>query len=92
MCTKQGITFLHCQSIIRSLLYFIDDGISIPCEYTSYLAPLQSSKLYNEVRSSKDKDKPPEVCRVVSPDCIFSLDFYIIWLDRIFKKSTLIFL
>ncbi|XP_053402649.1 protein arginine N-methyltransferase 5-like [Mercenaria mercenaria] len=37
-----------------------DDGISIPCEYTSYLAPLQSSKLYNEVRSSKDKDKPPE--------------------------------
>ncbi|KAL4219133.1 Protein arginine N-methyltransferase 5 [Mactra antiquata] len=37
-----------------------DDGISIPCEYTSYLAPLQSSKLYNEVRASKDKDKPPE--------------------------------
>ncbi|XP_052284761.1 protein arginine N-methyltransferase 5-like isoform X2 [Dreissena polymorpha] len=37
-----------------------DDGISIPCEYTSYLAPLQSSKLYNEVRASKDRDKPAE--------------------------------
>ncbi|XP_052816495.1 protein arginine N-methyltransferase 5-like isoform X2 [Mya arenaria] len=37
-----------------------EDGISIPCEYTSYLAPLQSSKLYNEVRTTKDKDKPLE--------------------------------
>ncbi|CAI9715887.1 protein arginine N-methyltransferase 5-like [Octopus vulgaris] len=37
-----------------------DDGISIPKEYTSYLAPLQSAKLYNEVRLSKDKDKSPE--------------------------------
>lgn len=37
-----------------------DDGISIPCEYTSYLAPLQSSKLYNEVRASRDKDKSSE--------------------------------
>lgn len=41
--------------------YLKDDGISIPEKYTSYLAPLQSSKLYNEVRSSKqDKGKPPE--------------------------------
>ncbi|XP_056010372.1 protein arginine N-methyltransferase 5-like isoform X2 [Ostrea edulis] len=31
-----------------------DDGISIPCEYTSYLSPLQSEKLYNEVRACKD--------------------------------------
>ncbi|ESO87913.1 hypothetical protein LOTGIDRAFT_194048 [Lottia gigantea] len=36
-----------------------DDGISIPCEYTSYLAPLQSPKLYNEVRASKEKDQLP---------------------------------
>ena len=40
---------------------FPDDGVSIPCEYTSYLAPLQSSKLYNEVRATKDKDKSIEV-------------------------------
>lgn len=38
-----------------------EDGVSIPCEYTSYLAPLQSSKLYNEVRATKEKDKPLEM-------------------------------
>ncbi|KAL5020885.1 hypothetical protein ScPMuIL_000040 [Solemya velum] len=37
-----------------------DDGVSIPSEYTSYLAPLQSAKLYNEVRACKEKDKPVE--------------------------------
>ena len=41
--------------------WFSDDGVSIPCEYTSYLAPLQSSKLYNEVRATREKDKPLEV-------------------------------
>ena len=34
-----------------------DDGISIPSSYTSYLSPLQSSKLYNEIRHSREKDK-----------------------------------
>ncbi|KAL3859783.1 hypothetical protein ACJMK2_009977 [Sinanodonta woodiana] len=37
-----------------------EDGISIPSEYTSYLAPLQSAKLYNEVRSCKEREKPLE--------------------------------
>jgi protein arginine N-methyltransferase 5 len=32
----------------------IANGISIPSSYTSYLAPLSSSKLYNEARASKD--------------------------------------
>ncbi|KAG8233089.1 hypothetical protein J437_LFUL013089 [Ladona fulva] len=36
-----------------------DDGVSIPASYTSYLCPLQSSKLYNEVRLCKEKDKHP---------------------------------
>jgi len=39
------------------LSVFADDGISIPCSYTSYLCPVQSSKLYNEVRLCKEKDK-----------------------------------
>ncbi|XP_043248330.1 protein arginine N-methyltransferase 5 [Colletes gigas] len=34
-----------------------DDGISIPSSYTSYISPVQSSKLYNEVKLCKDKDK-----------------------------------
>ncbi|TFJ82032.1 hypothetical protein NSK_006700 [Nannochloropsis salina CCMP1776] len=35
---------------------FLKDGsgISIPCQYTSYLAPISSSKLWNEVHSYKD--------------------------------------
>nr|XP_012138569.1 PREDICTED: protein arginine N-methyltransferase 5 isoform X2 [Megachile rotundata] len=36
-----------------------ETGISIPCSYTSYIAPVQSSKLYNEVRHCSDKDKHP---------------------------------
>lgn len=37
-----------------------DDGISIPCQYSSYIAPLSSSKLWNEVRSCRDQNKPVE--------------------------------
>lgn len=37
-----------------------DDGISIPSEYTSYMAPLQSAKLYSEFRVTKDRDKAPD--------------------------------
>ncbi|CAL1544868.1 unnamed protein product [Lymnaea stagnalis] len=41
--------------------YLKEDGISIPEKYTSYLAPVMSSKLYNEVRASKaERGKPPE--------------------------------
>ncbi|MGH0128756.1 UNVERIFIED_CONTAM: hypothetical protein FKN15_044108 [Acipenser sinensis] len=36
------------------------DGVSIPCDYTSYLAPISSSKLYNEVRMCREKDRDPE--------------------------------
>jgi protein arginine N-methyltransferase 5 len=35
-------------------------GISIPASYTSYIGPLQSSKLYNEVRNCKDEMKGPQ--------------------------------
>lgn len=34
------------RSYVRS-----EDGISIPCEYTSYVAPIMSSKLWNEVKA-----------------------------------------
>lgn len=43
-----------------------DDGVSIPCSYTSYLAPLSSSKLYNEVRGCRERDKDPE-CHFETP-------------------------
>lgn len=41
------------------LKFLRDDGINIPQSYTSYIAPIQSSKLYNEVRQLRDKDKHP---------------------------------
>jgi len=34
-------------------------GISIPYSYTSFIGPLQSSKLWNEVRNCKDETKHP---------------------------------
>ena len=34
--------------------YLRPGGISIPCDYTSYLAPLSSAKLWNEVKAFKD--------------------------------------
>lgn len=37
-----------------ALTTLLDDGISIPCSYTSYIAPLASSKLHNEVKAWKD--------------------------------------
>ncbi|KAJ1523643.1 hypothetical protein ONE63_001486 [Megalurothrips usitatus] len=39
--------------------FLCDDGISIPSQYTSFICPIQSSKLYNEVRLSKEHDKHP---------------------------------
>uniref|UniRef100_A0A1B6CEQ6 Protein arginine N-methyltransferase n=1 Tax=Clastoptera arizonana TaxID=38151 RepID=A0A1B6CEQ6_9HEMI len=36
-----------------------EDGISIPCTYTSYLSPIHSPKLHTEARNFRDKDKPP---------------------------------
>ncbi|XP_068423602.1 protein arginine N-methyltransferase 5 [Clinocottus analis] len=43
-----------------------DDGVSIPSSYTSFLAPLSSSKLYNEVRGCRERDKDPE-CHFETP-------------------------
>uniref|UniRef100_A0A8D0L0X2 Protein arginine N-methyltransferase 5 n=1 Tax=Sphenodon punctatus TaxID=8508 RepID=A0A8D0L0X2_SPHPU len=37
-----------------------EGGVSIPGEYTSFLAPISSSKLYNEVRACREKDRDPE--------------------------------
>ena len=42
-----------------------DDGISIPREYTSFLAPLSSSKLWNETRACKEVGKIPEVSKSI---------------------------
>ena len=50
ICFSVSITPLY-------VLLGVDDGISIPYSYTSHLSPLQSPKLYNEIRNCREKDK-----------------------------------
>ena len=38
----------------RLIVPDLADGISIPSSYTAYIAPISSSKLYNETRAGKD--------------------------------------
>lgn len=60
---------LHLKSLFpfpRLVTSLSDGGVSIPCSYTSYLAPLSSSKLYNEVRGCRERDKDPE-CHFETP-------------------------
>ena len=47
--------------VVVVLLLFSDDGISIPCEYTSFLAPISAPKLHYEVSQSNDSGKGPLV-------------------------------
>ena len=47
-----------------SISITIADGISIPASYTAYIAPISSSKLYNEAHAAKD-EKGPETPYVV---------------------------
>ncbi|XP_043200596.1 protein arginine N-methyltransferase 5-like [Amphibalanus amphitrite] len=56
--------------------YLKDDGISIPQNYTSFLHPVQSPKLYNDVRSCREKDKP-----AVSP---FEMP-YVVYLQNVLR-------
>lgn len=55
-----------CFTSLDQLVFLLDDGVSIPCSYTSFLAPLSSSKLYNEVRGCRERDKDPE-CHFETP-------------------------
>ncbi len=49
--------WLYCAPCILLIYPFVVDianGISIPSSYSAHLAPLSSSKLYNEARAGKD--------------------------------------
>jgi protein arginine N-methyltransferase 5 len=48
--------FVPCHHLVLALtIQFSETGISIPSSYTAHLAPLSSSKLYNEARLTKDE-------------------------------------
>ncbi|XP_014261585.1 protein arginine N-methyltransferase 5 [Cimex lectularius] len=54
-----------------------DDGISIPCKYTSYLCPTQSSKLFNEARATNTGDKP-QIAKFEMPYVVYQVNTYTI--------------
>ena len=45
----------------KTRFYFTDDGISIPCKYTSYVAPMMSMKLHTEAGLCREPGKLSEV-------------------------------
>lgn len=60
-CLDGGTRFLKGKAKIHSVVCSVDnqtiipaDGISIPASYTAHIAPLSSSRLFNETRTSKD--------------------------------------
>ncbi|XP_022905045.2 protein arginine N-methyltransferase 5 [Onthophagus taurus] len=50
-------------------------GISIPQSYTSYLAPFQSTKIFNEIRSNKPDDKTIETI-YETPYVVHMVNYY----------------
>lgn len=50
-------------------------GFSIPQSYTSFLAPLQSTKLYNEIKAARMVDKTLESC-YETPYVVHLVNFY----------------
>lgn len=57
----KGIELLITEKLFSQLkltnnLLFSVGGISIPKSYTSYICPVQTSKIYNEVRNMEEKE------------------------------------
>lgn len=52
-----------------------EDGISIPVSYTSYIAPIQSTKIYNEIHSNRPADKTILSC-FETPYVVHMVNFY----------------
>jgi len=67
-------------NILFNCKYLIETGISIPSDYTSYITPISSTKLYNSVSSYKDiihfetsyVVKFNKVCEISEPKPIWS--------------------
>ena len=51
----KGRCVVTCHRLFFLTIELSETGISIPSSYTAHLAPLSSSKLYNEARLTKDE-------------------------------------
>lgn len=49
---------------IRSKLYFLEGGISIPQQYNSYLAPVSTTKLWHSLGSDLSSKETPYVVKL----------------------------
>lgn len=56
-------------SSISSMNCFLEDGISIPYSYTSYLCPIQSPKIFSELLYNRDANKPHYVRKCFDEQC-----------------------
>ncbi|KAG1667595.1 Protein arginine N-methyltransferase 5 [Nymphon striatum] len=65
-----GDNELSPECLEKAEFFLKDDGISIPSSYTSFLCPIQSAKLYNEVKKCKDKEKN-QYANVETPYVVF---------------------
>lgn len=77
-----------------------EDGISIPYRYRSFVAPVQSYKLYSEVKRCKEYEHPYEApyvvllnnhCRIQEEEFLFEFTHPnksgLVWNFFTFKKS-----
>lgn len=64
-----------------------DTGISIPQSYTSFLAPLQSSKIFNEIKASRTHDKTLENV-FETPYIVHLANYYQIAPSQVRRPST----
>ena len=54
------VLFMYGTCIMISIYvvhYFLGDGVSIPLQYSSYLAPLSAPKLYSSIEDCRERDK-----------------------------------
>lgn len=58
------------------------NGICIPASYTSFLAPLQCTKIYNEIRTSRPADKSLESC-YETPYVVHLVNYYQIAVSQV---------
>ena len=67
--------------------YFKDDGISIPCKYTSYVAPMMSMKLHTETGMCREPGKLPEVTLYLLKGRLFSFSRHLTFCSHRLLRS-----
>ena len=70
---------------IFSQIFFLENGISIPYSYTSFICPIQSPRIYSELLYNRDANKP----HYVSQDFLMFLLTFMFKFRRILRHHLL---